>query len=113
MGILVGTDYAPGVESVGPKTALKLVKEHKTLEKILENVEWRGEVDAKEILNFFLKPPVADKYEIEWKETERDKILEFMVEEHYFARERVEKVIDKLQQSFTSGRQASLKGWFK
>lgn len=113
IGILVGTDYAPGVKSVGPKTALKLVKEHKTLEKILKNVKWEAEVEAEDIYNFFLKPPVTEKYRIEWKEPSREKILEFMVEEHDFARERVEKVIDKLQQSFTAGRQASLKGWFK
>jgi len=113
IGILVGTDYAQGVKGIGPKTALKLVKEHKTLEKLLENVEWEDEIDAKEIFNFFLKPPVTDKYQINWKEPEREKIIEFMVEEHDFARERVEKVIDKLQQSFTAGRQASLKGWFK
>ncbi|MEM5882617.1 MAG: flap endonuclease-1 [Candidatus Aenigmatarchaeota archaeon] len=113
IGILVGTDYAEGIKGVGPKTALKLVKEHKTLEKILEKVEWEAEVDAEEILNFFLKPPVSDKYKIEWKEPNREKIIEFMVEEHDFSRERVEKVVDKLEQAFASGRQTSLKGWFK
>jgi flap endonuclease-1 len=113
VGMLVGTDYNPGIERVGPKTALKLVKEHKTLEKILENVEWKAEVDPEEIYEFFLNPPVTEKYKIEWRQPNREKILEFMVEEHDFSRERVEKVIEKLQQSFSAGRQASLKGWFK
>jgi flap endonuclease-1 len=113
VGMLVGTDYNPGIERVGPKTALKLVKEHKTLEKILENVEWKAEVDPEEIYEFFLNPPVTEKYKIEWRQPNREKILEFMVEEHDFSRERVEKVIEKLQQSFLAGRQASLKGWFK
>ncbi|MEM7825243.1 MAG: flap endonuclease-1 [Candidatus Aenigmatarchaeota archaeon] len=113
IGILVGTDYAPGVEKVGPKTALKLVKKYKTLEKVLENVKWEAEVEAEEIFNFFLKPPVTDNYKIEWKEPNREKILEFMVEEHDFSKERVEKVVDKLEQAFTAGRQTSLKGWFK
>jgi flap endonuclease-1 len=111
MGILIGTDYNPGIEKVGPKTALKLVKEHKTLKKILEKVEWQSEVDPEEIYNFFLKPPVADKYKIEWKQPDANRIIEFMVEEHDFSRERVERVIEKLQQSFTAGRQASLKGF--
>ena len=113
IGILVGTDYAPGVKGVGPKTALKLVKKFKTLDKILKNVKWEAEVDAKEILNFFLKPPVTDKYKLEWKAPDREKLIEFMVEEHDFSRERVEKVVSKLQQAFSSGRQLSLKGWFK
>lgn len=113
IGLLVGTDYNPGVKKVGPKTALKLVKEHKTLKKVLANVKWEAEVEAEEIYDFFLKPPVTEKYKIEWKEPNREKLIEFMVEEHDFSRERVEKVVDKLQQAFTAGRQVSLKGWFK
>jgi len=31
IGLLVGTDYNQGVEGIGPKTALRLVKEHKSV----------------------------------------------------------------------------------
>jgi len=113
VGILTGTDYAEGVMGVGPKTALKLVAQHKTLEKILENVEWEDEVPAEEIYDFFLNPPVFDVYSLEWKQVDSEKLIKFMVDEHDFSRERVEKVIERLQQSFASGRQASLKGWFE
>jgi len=113
VGLLIGTDYNPGIEKVGPKTALKLVKEHKTLKKIMEKVEWKAEFDPEEIYEFFLNPPVAEKYEIEWKQPDREKIIEFMVEEHDFSKERVEKVIDKLQKVFIAGRQSSLKGWLE
>lgn len=113
MGMLIGTDYNPGVEKVGPKTALKLVKEHKTFKNILEKVEWQAETDIEEIYKFFLKPPVTDKYKIEWRQPDSNMIINFMVEEHDFSRERIEKGIEKLQQSFTAGRQASLKGWFE
>jgi flap endonuclease-1 len=113
MGILIGTDYAPGIKGVGPKTALKLVKEHKTLKGVLANVEWKSEVDPEEIYHFFLNPPVMEKYKIEWKQPDAEKILEFMVEEHDFSRERVEKVIEGLQKTFSSGTQSSLKTWFK
>ncbi len=60
IGILIGTDYAPGIKGVGPITALKLVKEE-SLKKILEKKKWESDVDPKEIFEFFLKPPVADK----------------------------------------------------
>jgi len=113
VGILTGTDYAEGVMGVGPKTALKLVTQHKTLEKILENVEWKDEVPAEEIYDFFLNPPVFDVYSLEWKQVDSEKLIKFMVEEHDFSRERVDKVIERLQQSFAAGRQASLKGWFE
>jgi len=113
MGLLIGTDYNSGIEKVGPKTALKLVKEHKTLKNVLANVEWKDENDPEEIFEFFLNPPVTEKYEIEWKQPDVAKIVDFMVDEHDFLRERVEKIVEKMQQSFTSGRQASLKGWLE
>ncbi len=113
IGLLVGTDYNPGVKGVGPKTALKLVKENKTLKRVLQKVKWEGEVDAEQIYKFFLNPPATNKYKLEWKAPNKEEIIEFMVEEHDFSLERVEKVIDKLHQAFTSGRQTSLAGWLK
>jgi len=113
VGILVGTDYNPdGVKGIGPKKALDLIKQHKTLNKILENTDWQFEVSAEDILDFFLNPPVTDKYELEWKDPNSDGIVEFMVEEHNFSKERVEKVIEKLQTA-TKERQVSLKGWLE
>jgi len=111
IGLLVGTDYNEGIEKVGPKTALKLVKKHKTFKKILANVEWKDETSPEDIYKFFLKPPVIKKYKIEFKEPNGDEIINFMVKEHNFSQERVEKVIEKLQAS--KGKQASLKGWFR
>ena len=58
MGILIGTDYNPeGVKGLGPKTALKLVKEHGNLENALsylKNAEFP--VDQKKIRELFLNP---------------------------------------------------------
>ncbi|HKZ45201.1 MAG TPA: flap structure-specific endonuclease, partial [archaeon] len=113
LGMLVGTDYNEGIKGVGPKTGLKIVKEHKTLGEVLKKVEWKSEVDASEVFDFFLKPPVTDGYDMEWKEPDREKLIEFMVEGHDFSRERVEKMIEKLQQSSKAGKQSSLKGWFE
>jgi len=113
VGILIGTDYAEGVKGIGPKTALKIVAKYRTLQRVLENVEWIDEISAEEIYEFFLKPPVVNKYGLEWKQVDTDEMIKFMVDEHDFSRERVEKVIERLQQSYVSGRQASLKGWFE
>ena len=114
VGILVGTDYNPGgIKGIGPKKALELVKKFGTLDEILKQVEWNFDVDARKIYNFFLNPPTTDEYKLEWKEPNEEKIIEFMVEEHDFSRERVEKVIDKLKQRFREGRQVSLESWFK
>lgn len=113
LGMLVGTDYSEGVKGVGPKTALKIVKKYKTLDKVMENVDWISDVPAEKIYNFFLNPPVTEEYEIEWQEPDADKLREFMVKEHDFSLERVEKVIERLQSAWTKGRQSSLSGWLE
>jgi len=115
MGILIGTDYSPGVKGVGPKTALQLVKEHRTLEEVLKNVEWESEVDAESVFQFLLNPAVKKDYKnkLVWEEPDYGKLAEFMVEEHDFSRERVQKVIDRLQAATEKGTQSSLKGWLE
>ena len=79
----------------------------------MENVEWQGEVEAEKIYNFFLKPPITKKYKIEWKQPDAEKLVELMVEKHDFSRERIEKVIERLQAAFIAGRQVSLKGFLE
>ncbi len=113
IGLLVGTDYNKGVKGVGPKTALKLVKENKTLDAVLGKVKWEEETDAKDLFEFFLNPPAEEKYDIEWKAPDAERLVKFMVERHDFAADRMEKVAEKLQQSFGSSRQSNLHGWFK
>jgi len=113
VGILVGTDYNPGVKGFGPKKALAFVKENKTLEKIFEKVEWSCNVRPEEIFNFFLNPPTTGNYKIEWKEPKTEKLVEFLVKEHNFSEERVRKFASKLEESFEKGRQSSLESWLK
>jgi flap endonuclease-1 len=113
IGILVGTDYNPeGIEGIGPKKALKLVKEKKSLNEILKEIEWKFDVDSQEIYNFFLNPPVTDDYKLEWKQPNEEGIIKFMVEEHDFSEERVKNGIEKLKQAFLKSQQKSLGSWF-
>jgi len=114
IGILVGTDYNPeGIKGIGPKTALKIVKEKKTLDKILKEIEWTFDIDAHKINEFFLKPPVSKKYEIEWKEPDKEKIMELMIEEHDFSKDRIEGFANKLVGMKKEGTQFSLEAWLK
>jgi len=113
MGILIGTDYNEGVKGFGPKRSLEIVKEEKTLENVLQKVKWEEEVEPEEVIKLFLEPNVSEKYEFKWKPPEDEKLMGFMVDDHDFSRERVEKAIQKLQERFTSGTQSSLKGFVK
>lgn len=114
LGILIGTDYNPqGIKGIGPKTGLKMVKEHKTLDKVLEQVEWKFNVDAHKIYEFFLKPPVSEKYEIEWKQPDGDKLIELMIEEYEFSQVRIENAVNRLLESKREGTQSRLGNWLK
>ncbi len=96
LAILVGTDYAPGgVKGIGPKKGLTLVKQHKTPEKIFENLKL-DDVSWEEVLKVFQKMPVTDNYELNWKPADRKKTYQFLVEQHDFGAERVEKTLDQI-----------------
>ncbi len=113
IGLLIGTDYNEGVKGVGPKTALKLVKEHKTLDKLLSAVEFPGEIDIERIYNFFLNPPSTDNYNLQSTTPDKEKLIKFLVDEHDFSQERMEKVVDKLLESRGKAKQSSLSGWMR
>ncbi|MBI2675648.1 MAG: flap endonuclease-1 [Candidatus Aenigmarchaeota archaeon] len=99
LGILVGTDYNPeGIKGIGPKKALAFVKEFKTLENVVKQVEWPFEITPEEIFDFFKNPPV-EEMEIPKAELDPEKLKQIMVSEHGFSEERVAKVIEMLKAS--------------
>ena len=62
MAILIGTDFNDGVTGIGPKTALKEIREHGDLWGVLDA---RGETvpNADRIRELFVNPPVTDDYD--------------------------------------------------
>ena len=119
LGILLGTDFNEGVKGVGPKTALKIVKEHKTHEAIIAYVkkkyDYDFEVDVEEVFNLFLSPPYEPpkEGELRWKPPDREGVLKMLVEQHDFSADRVEKSLDDLLK-ITKERsaQSKLEQWF-
>ncbi|OPY54226.1 MAG: Flap endonuclease 1 [Methanosaeta sp. PtaU1.Bin060] len=110
IGIMCGTDYNPGLSKVGPKTALKLIREKGDLESILAD---RGETmeNFEQIREFFLHPDVTDDYAIKITKPRVDEILSFLVDERDFDRERVEKTAGRLEEAYRRG-QSTLERWF-
>ena len=98
VGILIGTDFNPdGVKGLGPKTALKLIKEHGNLENALphlKNVEFPAE--PQRIREIFLHPKVTDNYKIKWEEPNVEGVIDFICRERDFSEDRVRKAIEKL-----------------
>lgn len=98
IGILVGTDYNPGgVSGYGPKKALELVKEKKTLNKVMEGLVWSFDIMPQEIFNFFENPPHSD-YEIKFGQINMEKLKKFMCDDHEFSEERIENSVKKIME---------------
>jgi flap endonuclease-1 len=115
VGILIGTDFNPdGIKGLGPKTALKLIKEHGNLDKALpyvKNAEFP--VEHQRIREIFLKPKVTDDYRIEWKEPDVEGLVDFICRQRDFSEERVRKTLERMQKGITNVRgKTTLEKWF-
>ncbi|UCE28984.1 MAG: flap endonuclease-1 [Candidatus Bathyarchaeota archaeon] len=100
VGILVGTDFNPdGVKGVGPKTALKLIQQHKTLEKAVSMLKHaRFPVEPSRIREIFKHPRVTDDYHLTWKETNVEEIVSFLCRERDFSEDRIRRAIRKMEE---------------
>ncbi|QKQ98903.1 flap endonuclease-1 [Candidatus Nanohaloarchaea archaeon] len=109
MGVLMGTDFNPdGVHGIGPKTALKLVREYDSWDKLFEDekVEWESEAGPEQIIDFFKSPPV-EEIEYSFGEVDEEKIKEILVDDHDFSEDRVESGLSDLEAALSS-RQSGL-----
>ena len=116
VGILVGTDYNPdGIKGIGPKTALKLLRNHGSLEESLphiKNAEFPHPVG--EIRQLFVEPRTTDEYSLEWRPPDVDGIVYFLCGERDFDRGRVLKAVEKIQKGFSTSRErTTLDRWFR
>jgi flap endonuclease-1 len=110
IAICVGTDYNKGLEKVGPKTALKLIKKYGDIYTVLR--EKKAEIEAVDrIRDIFLHPEVTDNYEIRWGKPDSEKLLEFLCESHDFSVDRVGKAAERLKAA-SGARQKTLDQWF-
>ncbi len=117
IGMLSGTDFNKGIKGIGPKKALKIVSEHQDIGKVLayasEELDYEFPEDAEAVYNFFLNPEVKKDYEIEFQIPDREKIIEFLCEEHDFSKDRVGKSADTLSEKMGErGQQSKLGQWF-
>lgn len=115
VGILIGTDFNPdGIKGLGPKTALKLIKEHENLDKALpylKNAEFS--VEHQRIREIFLNPKVTNNYRIEWKEPDVEGVVNFICRERDFSEDRVRKTLEKMQKGTEKLRgKTTLEKWF-
>ncbi|KIM77942.1 hypothetical protein PILCRDRAFT_824937 [Piloderma croceum F 1598] len=136
--ILLGCDYLEPIKGVGPKSALKLIREHNGLAGVVEHLrekaaekadadadgedgkkkkggiqvpeEWPWE-EAKKVFEHPDVTPAAE-LELEWKHPDVDGLVQFLVTEKGFNEDRVRKGADKLAKFLNSKQQGRLDGFF-
>ena len=110
-GILVGTDFDPGVKGVGPKRAVKLMREGNGLLDVLVKLE--ADIPAaEEIRDIFLKPEVEDVGELKFKTVDEARVVEILVKEHDFGEDRVRSTFPRFAKLSESLKQRSLDAFF-
>ena len=111
VGILTGTDYNEGVKGIGPKKALKLVREAATLEAALAKVGAHLE-GLEEIRGLFLEPETVPAPELRWSPPDEARAVHLLVGEHGFNEARVRAALDKFRVVAETRRQRSLDAFF-
>ena len=113
IGILIGTDFNPnGFERIGPKTALKVIKEYGKLENVPQIQDKLDEIDYKQIRKIFLEPKVASVSEIKFGEINFAAITKYLTSERNFSLDRVETSLNILKKAIEK-KSHTLEQWFK
>jgi flap endonuclease-1 len=113
IGILIGTDFNPdGFERIGPKTALKVIKQYGKLENIPQISEDLSKTDYKQIRAIFLQPKVAEVSELKFADVDYKGITNYLTNERNFSLERVETSLNRLKKSLEK-KSHTLEQWFK
>ncbi len=112
IGILIGTDFNPdGFERVGPKTALKMIKQHSRLEDIPQIQEQLQKIDYEQIRKIFLEPEVAEVDEIIFGKVNYEGITKYLVQERSFSEDRIQSSLNRLRKAIEKKSQ-NLDQWF-
>jgi len=108
VAILCGTDFNPGVDGVGPKTALKAVTEHGDLWGAVEAEGWQVP-NADRVRDLFRNPPVTDDYVVD---TDIDPDVaaarEYVIETWEVDADEVERGFERIEESLV---QTGLDRW--
>jgi len=110
LAILVGTDFNQGVKGIGPKKALKIVRDYGSIEKMPEEMRSKLTEDLNNVRQVFLKPRVLEKYLLKRSPPDRDGLIKFLSEERGFNKERVERLTERLTRR-SEKTDAGLENW--
>jgi flap endonuclease-1 len=95
MCIMMGTDYNEGVSGIGPKRALKLIREHGDFVHAMASID-KAYPEYERVKALFLDFEKTDNYTLEWKQPDQAKVVEMLVGQYDFSEQRVNSALDKM-----------------
>jgi len=115
--ILSGCDYCDTLKGVGPTTAIKLLIQHGSLEKVLEELgpEKVPQNFRYQIAREFFKDCEAvdtSKVDFKFEDPDCEGLTKFLVEECSFSKERVERYLERLKAAKSRSKQRPLDSFF-
>ncbi|KAI1456080.1 DNA-repair protein rad2 [Annulohypoxylon moriforme] len=121
--ILLGCDYLDPIPKIGPTTALKLIRQYGTLEKVVEYIKGDSKYTLPEDWPFedaralFFEPDVrpADDplCDFKWEKPDIEGLVKFLAVDKGFNEDRVRAGGARLEKATKSSQQARLEGFFK
>lgn len=111
VGILVGTDFDPGIKGVGPKRAVKLVKDKGSLTDVLASLE-KDIPYAQQIRDIFLKPDITTDYSLTFGSVDEARVKGVLCGDHDFSEDRVKSTFVRFAKLKDSMKQRSLDAFF-
>ena len=112
LAILIGTDFNRGIQGIGPKTALKLLKTHDRLENIPQNIKLKIPTHYKEVRKIFLSPNVTPAYTLQYGDLYEDELYGFLCEQRGFSKKRVTIAVERTKKFYSHKDQTGLQKWF-
>ena len=99
LGIMIGTDFHPGIKGIGPKTGLKLIKEFENIESICEAKQKDVPDKISEIREIFLNHPVVEvpDEELQQGNVDVEGLRKFLIDDRQFSQKRFDNAIDQLK----------------
>lgn len=118
--ILLGCDYCDSIKGIGPKRAIDLIKQYKTIEEIVKHIDTKKytlpeEWPYQEARELFKNPEVKkdEDVELKWEAPNEEELIKFLVEEKGFSEDRIRSGIKKLTKARKGSTQGRLDSFFK
>eukprot|EP00922_Rhytidocystis_sp_ex-Travisia-forbesii_P063401 GHVS01094336.1.p1 GENE.GHVS01094336.1~~GHVS01094336.1.p1 ORF type:complete len:428 (+),score=70.48 GHVS01094336.1:50-1285(+) len=117
--ILCGCDYCDTIRGIGAKTAYNLIKDHKDIETVIQNIDITKHplpehFPYKQARDFFHSPEVIQGADVrlQWKDIDIDGLVKFLVEQNNFNAGRVDAYINRLKKARGKSCQTRLESFF-